>query len=161
MPWLTGSPTEFTVAPGASQTVTVTLTARPSAGVLQPGRYTAAFGLLANTPYPIPDVGVEMNVSPPKSWGKVQGTVLGRPCTGGPVPLPATVRINSLSNPSVAVTLRADNQGRYAYWLPSGRYEVIVAREGWVPATARTRVAASAVVTLNFTLDPAVPCPGA
>jgi hypothetical protein len=38
---------------------------------------------------------------------------------------------------------------------------VIVAREGWVAATARTRVTASGVVTLDFTLDPAVPCSGA
>lgn len=55
-------------------------------------------------------------------------------------------------------TLTANAQGRYVWWLPKGRYEVIVAKDAWVPQTQRTRIEAGIVGALDFTLDPASSC---
>ncbi|WP_410645942.1 carboxypeptidase-like regulatory domain-containing protein, partial [Amycolatopsis sp. lyj-346] len=99
-----------------------------------------------------------MNVSPPPNWGKIQGTVRGEPCTGDPVPVPATVQINLVNDPETGYTLSADDQGRYALWLPRGRYDVIVARDGWKPESQRLRISAGLVSTVDFTLDPVHPC---
>lgn len=160
VPWLAGAPGAFTLAPGASQTVTVTLSATPAAGVDQPGAYRAEFGVRSDTPYPVPAIGVEMNVSPPKTWGKLTGTVLGQSCAGDTAPLAATVRVNAAHKPGNSITLRSDNQGRYAYWLPAGRYEVVVAKDGWIPDAQDSRITAGKTLTLDFTLNPSVQCSG-
>ncbi|HEU4426109.1 MAG TPA: S8 family serine peptidase [Pilimelia sp.] len=158
VPWLSTNPTTFTLAPGASRNVKVTFTATAAAGVLQPGTYTAQLGIGSNTPYPVSSVDVKMSVAPPSNWGKLQGTVQGERCDGTLVPVPATVRANLTSNPATGFTLRADNQGKYAYWVPRGRYEVIAAKDGWVPQVKRVQVSAGFVVTLDFVLDPVNPC---
>ncbi|RKN39101.1 S8 family serine peptidase [Micromonospora endolithica] len=155
--WLSTAPTTFTLAPGASRTVTVTLTATAAAGVAQPGRYAGELLLAASVPYPAPQVAVEMNVSPPASWGKIQGTVTGVTCGGATVGVPATVRVNLVGG-TTGYTLTADARGRYAWWLPKGRYEVIAAKDGWVPEVQRTRVDAGIVGTLDFALDPSSGC---
>ncbi len=157
LPWLSTSPTSFTLAPGESRAVTVTLTATAAAGVAQPGRYAGELAFAADVPYPVPPVKVEMNVSPPASWGKLQGTVTGVTCGGATVGVPATVRVNLVGG-SAGYTLTADGQGRYAWWLPKGRYDVIVAKDGWIPEVQRTRVEAGFVGTLDFALDPVTPC---
>ncbi|MEV1285872.1 S8 family serine peptidase [Micromonospora sp. NPDC049679] len=158
VPWLGTTPTTFTLSPGASQKVTVSMTASAEAGVAQPGAYTASLGLASDTPYPVPSVGVEMNVSPPGSWGKIQGTVTGRTCGGESLPVRATVRVNSLNNSGVGYTLTARGQGTYGYWVPKGRYEVIVAKDGWVPQTQRVQISAGLVSTFDFTLAPVSSC---
>ncbi|MFY1689593.1 S8 family serine peptidase [Plantactinospora sp. WMMB782] len=157
--WLSTTPDSFTLAPGASRTVTVTLTATAAAGVAQPGTYSAELGLVTDSPYPVPVVAVEMNVSPPGSWGKIQGTVLGRTCGGAEVALLATVRVNPVADPSAGHTLTTRDKGLYSWWLPKGRYDVIVARDGWVPQVKRQQIQASLVSTLDFTLEPVNPCP--
>ncbi|GAB3857030.1 hypothetical protein GCM10029963_54430 [Micromonospora andamanensis] len=157
LPWLGSSPTAFTLAPGESRTVTVTLTATEAAGVAQPGRYAGELAIASDTPYPVTPVSVEMNVSPPASWGKIRGTVTGTTCGGVTVGIPATVRVNLISA-GTGTTLTADANGRYAWWLPKGRYEVIVAKDGWVPQVQRHRVEAGIVGTLDFALDPVANC---
>ncbi|MFV2099636.1 S8 family serine peptidase [Micromonospora sp. LOL_024] len=157
LPWLDSSPTTFTLARGASRTVTVTLTATEAAGVAQPGRYAGELAIASDTPYPVTPVSVEMNVSPPASWGKIQGTVTGTTCGGVTVGIPATVRVNLISA-GTGTTLTAEANGRYAWWLPKGRYEVIVAKDGWVPQVRRHRIEAGIVGTLNFALNPISAC---
>ncbi|MFJ6195927.1 S8 family serine peptidase [Micromonospora sp. NPDC092111] len=157
LPWLGTAPTSFTLEPGASRTVTVTLTATAAAGVAQPGRYSGELGVTSDTPYPVSPVAVEMNVSPPASWGKLQGTVTGVTCGGQTVGVPATIRVNLVGS-TTGTTLTADGQGRYAWWLPKGRYEVIVAKDSWVPEVVRTQVEAGIVGTLDFSLEPASSC---
>ncbi|MEO3742781.1 S8 family serine peptidase [Plantactinospora sp. B5E13] len=156
--WLSTSPSSFTLAAGASKVVSVVLTATAEAGVAQPGTYDAELALVANTPYPVGSVDVEMNVSPPASWGKIQGSVIGLTCGGAEVPLAATVRVNLVSDPATGYTLTADN-GRYAWWLPKGRYDVIVAKDGWVPQVKRQQVQAGLVSTLDYVLAPVAACP--
>ncbi|MFY1704582.1 S8 family serine peptidase [Micromonospora sp. WMMA1923] len=157
LPWLSSDPTSFTLAPGASRTVTVTLTATAAAGVIQPGAFTGELGFVANTPYPVSPVAVEMNVAPPASWGKIQGTVTGQTCGGETVGIPATVRLN-LVDSTTGYTLTADPRGRYVWWLPRGRYDVIVAKDGWVPEVHRTRIDAGITHSLDVDLTPASTC---
>src|SRR6185437_5464376 len=49
--WLSEDPTELTLAPGASAAVTVTMNGADPA-ITQPGTYTAALTVSADTPYP-------------------------------------------------------------------------------------------------------------
>ncbi|MFC0528333.1 carboxypeptidase-like regulatory domain-containing protein [Phytohabitans kaempferiae] len=93
--WLAADPVAFTLAPGASRTVRVTLTATAAAGVAQPGTYAARLGIRSDTPYP----------------------------------------------------------------MPQGRYDVVVAKDGWLPESQRVRVQAGITLGVDFTLDPAEPCP--
>ncbi len=158
--WLSTTPATFILAPGASQVVTVSLTATAEAGVDQPGAYRAELGLNSDTPYPVSTVAVEMNVSPPNGWGKIQGTVLGISCGGAQSPLKATVRASLVSDPSVGYTLTADSQGHFGHWLPRGKYDVIVAKDGWIPQVQRLQVQSSVVSTLDYVLGPAEPLPG-
>ncbi|MEJ3743312.1 S8 family serine peptidase [Actinomycetes bacterium KLBMP 9797] len=151
--WLSSTPTAFTLAPGKSQKITVTLTATAAAGILQPGGYTAKLGLRTTTPYPVPLVSVTMNVSPPASWGKVQGSIVGLNCQDDLIGIPATVRLMSVNTPGVSYTVRADSSGHYSYWVPRGRYDVVVARDGWLPETRRVQIAAAFTHTVDFTLQ--------
>jgi len=158
VPWLSTSPESFTLAAGKSRTVTVTLTATAAAGVNQPGKYTAELALRTDTPYAVPNVSVEMNVSPPASWGKIQGHVLGAACSGN-VGVKAIVRLNLVSDPTVGYTLHADSSGAYAWWLPKGNYQIIVAKDGWVPEATTVKIEAGIVRTSDFLLDADPPCP--
>jgi len=158
VPWLSESPESFTLAPGASRNVTVTLTATPEAGVLQPGDYKAEIGITSDTPYPVPMVDVTMHVTPPPSWGKIKGTIVVAPCRGDPSGIAATIRINHATNPDVGYSLKSGNNGGYEYWLPKGRYQVIVAKDGWVPEVHNVKIDAGFVLTLDVSLEPFVPC---
>ncbi|MBM0231770.1 S8 family serine peptidase [Micromonospora sp. STR1_7] len=160
LPWLSTAPNNFTLAPGKSRVVTVTLSATEAAGVLQPGTYSGELGIASDTPYPVPAVAATMNVSPPANWGRVQGTVTGVTCGGATIGVPATVRVN-LVGTTTGRTLTADAQGRFVWWLPKGRYDVIVAKDSWVPQVQHTRIRAGIVNTVDFTLDPASSCAGA
>ncbi|MFI5933094.1 S8 family serine peptidase [Actinoplanes sp. NPDC051494] len=155
VPWLSEDPASFTLAPGKSKAVKVTLTATAAAGVLQPGEYTAQLGLKTDTPYAVPTVAVEMNVSPPASWGKQLGTITGTSCAGVVTPLKATIRLNGTTT---SYTLIADAQGKYSWWLPKGTYQTIVAKDGWIPEVASIKVSAGFSQTTDFDLEPVVSC---
>jgi hypothetical protein len=157
--WLSADPAAFTLAPGTSRTVRVTLTATAAAGVAQPGTFTARLGIRSDTPYQVPQISVRTTVTPPTSWGKVQGTVLGTSCGGNQVGVPVTIRVNSVADPAVGYTVLADTSGRYAYWVPQGRYDVVVAKDGWLPESQRVRIQAGFTSTVDFLLDQSEPCP--
>ncbi|WP_442792019.1 S8 family serine peptidase [Micromonospora sp. NBC_01796] len=154
-PWLATTPADFTLAPGASKKITLTLTATAEKGIAQPGTYHSDLALRSDTPYAVPAVDVELNVSAPNNWGKVQGTVTGQTCDGERVPVKATVRLNLADG---GYTLSADGQGHYAYWLPKGKYQVIVAKDGWIPEVHQQQIQAGFVSTLDVTLDPVTAC---
>jgi hypothetical protein len=158
VPWLASDPASFTLAPGASQAVTVTLTATAAAGVAQPGTYTAQISVAANSPYPVASIPVQLTALPPASWGKAQGTVTGKACNGTSVPLPAVLRFNSVADPTVGYTVLADAAGHFAYWLPRGRYDVIIAKDGWIPEVHRIQITAGSILTHDVPLSPIVTC---
>jgi N-acetylneuraminic acid mutarotase len=153
VPWMSESQTQITLNPGQQTTVTVTLNAG-DASVTQPGAYTAGLQVNDDTPYKTSPVNVTLNVTPPKSWGKITGTVSGTACGGTTGPLKgATVQIDgTIAN----YTLKTDAKGNYEYWIDNSDNPLtaIAALDGWQPQTDRTNIKAQHTVTANFTLKP-------
>ena len=155
--WLSESPTTFTVAPGARVQVTVTFDAAADV-VTQPGDYMAQLTLTTDTPYSVGPVPATMTVTPPKTWGKITGTVRGASCASGPVPLAgATVQIDTWA---AHYTLFTDANGGYALWLDkrNNPLTLIVAKDGWQPQTKNVKITAGATLTVDWSLLPARPC---
>jgi N-acetylneuraminic acid mutarotase len=151
VPWMSETADTFTVQPGASQTVTVTLNAGDPS-VAQPGTYTASLLVSDDSPYLSNPVGVSMNVTAPSTWGKIMGTVTGDSCGGTPEPLQgATVQIDGPAD----YTLKTDQSGDYALWLAQGTLTVIVAKNGWTPTAAVVKITKGQVTTADYTLKPA------
>lgn len=146
--WMSIDKTEATLAPGASTTVKVTLTA----SVDQPGTYSGQVSIGENTPYSVAPVAVTMNVTPPKTWSKLQGTVTGVSSSGVSAALPgATVQVDSWAQSYTFIT---DKEGKYAYWLDrrNNPLTLIAAKDGYRPQTRMTRLVANQPVTENFAL---------
>ncbi|WP_237554580.1 MULTISPECIES: carboxypeptidase regulatory-like domain-containing protein [unclassified Streptomyces] len=149
--WLAESVQQLTLQPGASATVTVTEDASVPE-ITQPGDYTAQLALGSDTPYSLSAVPVTLHVAPPKTWGKITGTVLGATTAGGTAPLAgATVQIDSWAS-SYTLTTTAD--GTYALWLDTRNnpLTVIVAKDGYQPAVATVKLTKGGTVTSNWTL---------
>jgi N-acetylneuraminic acid mutarotase len=134
--WMSLSTTGFDINPG--QTVTVQVTADSSA-VSQPGSYAAQIVAGASTPYPtLAPVDVTMQANPPKTWGKITGTVTGG--SGTPV-AGATIAICTMYSTQTGTcgpetfTLKTDGQGDYQLWLNHGfsPLEIIAAKDGYTP----------------------------
>ncbi|MET9382394.1 carboxypeptidase regulatory-like domain-containing protein [Streptomyces sp. NPDC002928] len=157
VPWLSADKKDLTLQPGASATVTVSLNANVAA-ITQPGTYTAALSISAKTPYAVPSLAVTLVVNPPKTWGKITGTVTGAGCTGAPVPLSgATVAISSSA---ASYTLKTDMNGQYVLWLDSRNspLTLIAAKDGWTPQTAPAKIAKRKTTTVDFALKPDHTC---
>jgi hypothetical protein len=153
VPWMSASQTQLTLNPGQQATVTVTLNAG-DASVTQPGAYTTGLQVSDDTPYKTSPVNVTMNVTPPKSWGKITGTVSGKACAGTTGPLKgATVQIDgSAAN----YTLKTDASGQYQYWIDKSDNPLTVtaAQDGWQPQRTGGKIKAGATISANFTLSP-------
>ncbi|WP_255472498.1 S8 family serine peptidase, partial [Micromonospora sp. MP36] len=149
--WLSLDARRLTVPPGQSATVTVTLDAA-TMSVTQPGDLFADITVDSDTPYRTAPVAVAMHVTPPKSWGKVTGTVSGLDCEGVSAPLGgASVQLEAAG---LSVRLPTDKDGRYAYWLDK-KYDpltLIAADKDYVSASRQVRIKAGATTTVNFTL---------
>jgi hypothetical protein len=153
VPWLSESQTSFTLNPGATTTVTVTVNAGDPS-VTQPGAYTARLAVSDDTPYRTSPLGVTMTVAPPKTWGKITGTVSGVSCSAGTAPIPgATVQINGGAS---SYTLKTDGKGQYALWLDfhNNPLTLIASKDGWVPQTTTVKIAKGATTTADFPLRP-------
>jgi hypothetical protein len=157
VPWLSEDKTDLTLQPGDSATVTVTLNAN-IATITQPGTYTAQLTISAKTPYTVAPIPVTLVVNPPKTWGKITGTVTGAGCTGTPGPLTgATVAISS---GQASYTLKTDKNGQYVLWLDTRNnpLTLIAAKDGWTPQTTSVKIAKLKTTTTNFTLKPDHTC---
>jgi N-acetylneuraminic acid mutarotase len=155
VPWLSVDKTEVTLQPGATATVTVRLDANVAA-VTQPGTYTGQLTVGARSPYGLSSVPVSMTVNPPKTWGKITGTVTGAACVGTPAPLAgATVEIDS---GSASHSLKTDRKGQYVLWLDAQKLTLIAAKEGWAPQAKSIKIAKHAAATADFTLKPDHAC---
>jgi N-acetylneuraminic acid mutarotase len=156
VPWLTVTPTTFTVAAGATVKLTVTLNAAADV-VTQPGDYAASLTYTTNTPYQVSATPVIMTVTPPNTWGKITGTVTGASCAGI-VPLAgATVQIDTWT---AHYTLLTDKDGKYALWLDrrNNPLTVIVAKDTWQPQVRTIRITAGQTTTADWKLLPARTC---
>ena len=148
VPWLSVEPSTLTLDPGESGRVTVTL----DSAVEQPGTYTGRINIGTDSPTEVQPVAVTMTITPPPSWGKVQGTVRGADCSGATVPLDeATVQLDWWSGD---LSLYTDEDGRYAWWLDKrgNPYQAIVAKDGYKPTSRTVRVTAGSTVTADYTL---------
>jgi hypothetical protein len=153
IPWLSVSSGSFTLNPGQSTTVYVTL---DSATLSQPGSYTAQLGVGTSTPYQFQPINITMQANPPSTWAKVMGTVTdaGTPISG------ATVAICTMYDPQtgtcgpVTYTLTTNSQGGYQLWLNHGfsPLEVIAAKDGYTPVMRVASIIAGATTSLNFSL---------
>jgi carboxypeptidase family protein/Kelch motif protein len=153
VPWLSESPTKFTVPAGATVSVTVALTATTADGVTQPGTYTAQILVNADTPQTISPIGVTMNVTPPKSWGKLQGTVTGTDCNNVTKGLSAVVFADG-SGSGFSWTAKTDKNGNYAFWGPKDTYDLIATANGWIAQTKSAKIQQGKTTTVNFNLRP-------
>jgi hypothetical protein len=152
VPWLDESPTSATLQPGQSVTVTINLSATTAKGVLQPGAYTAQLGVASNTPYKVDPIGITMNVTPPKDWAKIAGTVQGTDCKGTTAPLKG-VQIQATGNP-FSYSTSTDTGGKYGLWGPekSNPYTLIASKDGWVSQSKQVKLKKGNTTTVNFTL---------
>ncbi|OIJ24756.1 peptidase S8 [Nocardioides luteus] len=143
--WLDVQPPSFTLAPGKSVTAVVTF----DATVDQPGTYTADVVIGNDTPYTVAPVPATMIVKAPSGWGKITGTV-----TGSGEPLEGAVV--ALDGVSYDVTLRTKADGTYGYWMQKSNapLQVIVAADGFVPATKKAQIVAGQTTVYNFDLKP-------
>jgi N-acetylneuraminic acid mutarotase len=151
VPWLSESPTTVTVAAGKSAKITVTLNAADPS-IVQPGTYTAQLLLNTDTPYQVASVPVSMQVSPPKTWGEIAGTVQYTGSGGTLVPIAgATVQIDTWAT---HYTLHTDANGNYALWLDvrNNPLTVIAAKDGYQPQAVTVKLAKGKTITTNFTL---------
>lgn len=146
--WLSETPAELTVQPGKSAKITVTLNANVPE-ITQPGTYTASLGFSSDTPYAIAAVPVSLTVSPPKTWGKIAGTVTA--ATGG-APVPgATIQIDTWT---ASYTLKTAADGTYQLWLDTRNnpLQLIAAKDGFQPQTVTVKIVKGATTTANFVL---------
>ncbi|WP_275002234.1 carboxypeptidase regulatory-like domain-containing protein [Promicromonospora iranensis] len=149
MEWLTTNPTEFTLEPGQSKTITAAM----SGVVAQPGTFTGKLVADAETPYDAPSVAVSMKVNPPKSWGKLTGTVSGFAPDGVVSLGDSVVQVNGLYS---AVTLVTGSDGTYEYWFDKSEKtaQIIATANGYVPEVGSAKVTAGTTVVTDFELDP-------
>jgi subtilisin family serine protease len=146
--WLTLTPTTATLAPGQSLQVRVTM----DPAVAQPGTYSAGIGINDDAPGSVDPVDVTMTVTPPGSWGKLVGTVVGQACNGSTSPLgKATVQVDSWAG---SWTFDTDGNGEYAYWFNAGAnpLTLIAAKDGYQPKVRTVKLIRGSTVTADFTL---------
>ncbi|MEU9203321.1 kelch repeat-containing protein [Streptomyces sp. NPDC048332] len=147
--WMSLDKAGATLAPGESLTVRVTMDAR----VDQPGTYSGSVRIRENTPYATPSpVPVTMTVTPPRSWGKLVGTVNGVACDATEAPLPgATVTVRS---PRTTWTFTTGADGAYAHWI-DGRdnpFDVYASKDGYRPQGRQVRIKGRSPTTADFDL---------
>ncbi|WP_392875977.1 hypothetical protein [Streptomyces sp. LN499] len=149
--WLSTSIRQFTLQPGASTTVTVTLDASVPR-IAQPGDFTATLALDNDTPYGMRKVPVSLHVDPPKTWGKITGTIRGVQSDGTTKPLAgATVEIDSWA---ASYSLRTAADGTFALWLDARNnpLDVIVAKDGYRPVATTLKIKKGTTLISDFTL---------
>jgi hypothetical protein len=149
MDWVTTTPAEFTLAPGQSKTITAAL----NGVVAQPGTFTGKLVADAETPYDAPSVDVSMKINPPKSWGKLSGTVGGFTPDGVVSLGDSVVQLNGrFSN----VTLVTGADGKYEYWFDKSERtaQIIATANGYIPQVGSAKVTAGTNVVTDFELDP-------
>ncbi|MFD6177470.1 MULTISPECIES: S8 family serine peptidase [unclassified Isoptericola] len=135
--WLSAGSGEVTLDPGESTRVEVRL---DSTVLGQPGEYTAQLRLVEDTPTDVAPIDVTLTVTPPRSWGKVLGTVSGVSCTGAAAPAAGAAVSVAGSASTWSFTVPAD--GSYARWVDRGENPLTVTAhlDGFVPESRTVRV---------------------
>jgi len=151
VPWFSESASTVTIAPGKSATVTVSFDAADPS-IVQPGTYTASLQADSDTPYSIAPLAISLQVSPPKTWGKITGVIQYTDSTGKLVPISgATVQIDTWAT---SYTLHTGTDGSYALWLDTRNnpLTIIAAKDGFQPKTATVKITKGNTTVETFTL---------
>jgi N-acetylneuraminic acid mutarotase len=154
--WMSLNTSGFDLKPG--QTVTVRVSADSSV-VSQPGSYAAQLVISASTPYQsLAPVGVTMQVNPPKTWGKITGTVTdagGAPIAGATIAICTMYSTQTGTCGPETFTLKTDGRGDYQLWLNHGfsPLEIIAAKDGYTPVMKIAKIPAGGITAANFTLS--------
>ena len=95
-----------------------------------------------------------MNVTPPKSWGKIAGVVNGKDCTNKISPLRGVVFADGKQG--FHFTLPTDKNGNYSFWAPAGAspFAMTASANGWIPQSTSANIRGGKTTTVNFTLRP-------
>jgi N-acetylneuraminic acid mutarotase len=159
VPWLSEDPVSATVPEGGSQDVTVSF----DAGVMevpQPGEYRAELTFKEDTPHTVPPVPVTMNVTPPDSFGKLEGTVVGLDRCDDPGDVLANASVH-VDGSVEDFDLTTDEDGFFEWWMDESNspLTLTVSKDGWV-AEERSGVSITGgdITTENFTLRLDAPC---
>ncbi|MFI1094880.1 carboxypeptidase regulatory-like domain-containing protein [Streptomyces sp. NPDC020917] len=153
--WMSEETTGVDVAPG--QTVTVKVTT-DSATLSQPGTYRGELVVGTDSPYgSAQPVAVTMDVTPPKTWGKITGTVSdsnGAPVGGATVAVCTMYAAGTGKCGPTTYTLKTDGHGRYQLWLDKGfdPLQVIAAEDGYTPQMKIAKVKQGTTTTVDFAL---------
>lgn len=153
MEWLELDTTEAVLEPGESVTVQVTTDSAP---VTQPGTYGAQVGINANTPERPDRVDVTMRVTPPLTWGKLDGTAYLEYCDGGLVAGDSITVDVRPTRPGVGTgwVLVTDQEGYYARWINTqfGELALTATLPGYRPDRAIVDLIRGGTVTQDFAL---------
>jgi N-acetylneuraminic acid mutarotase len=158
IPWLSTSSSKFTLNPGQSLTVGVTM---DSSQVSQPGTYTAQLGVETNTPYSFSPINITMQANPPSTWSKVMGTVTdastGDPLAGATIQICTQYSTKTGTCGSVSYTLTTDSNGDYQLWLNRGYnpLQIIAAMANYQPVSKIAKLISGVPTTVNFALNKA------
>jgi hypothetical protein len=126
--------------------------------VSQPGTYAGQVVIGASTPYPtLAPIGVTMQATPPKTWGKVTGTVTsasGAPLSGATVAICTAYVAGTGKCGPTTYTLTTDSKGNYQLWLNKNLspLQIIAADNGYTPVAHTGNIKAGGTITVNFTL---------
>ncbi|MFE6735529.1 Kelch repeat-containing protein [Microbacterium sp. NPDC057650] len=148
VPWMSVEPAEFTLQPGASADLQVTLTSESFA---QPGTYTAALRLGTADGDAIDPVPVTLTVVAPKHWGALTGRVTSA-CDAKATPIgDATVVLKGATSTRV---LRTDADGRFTWELAKDEspVTVVVSKDDWRAQSTEVRVKQNKSVAADFSL---------
>ncbi|WP_029136971.1 carboxypeptidase regulatory-like domain-containing protein [Nakamurella lactea] len=154
--WLSTGESEITLAPGSSRSVRISA---DSSVVPGPATYSAVVSLDTDSPYGSAHIAVTAKVNPPKSWGKLAGTVTdtaGTPIRGATIQVCTMYRPKSGLCGETSYTLRTDQHGNYYQWLSKGYnpLHVTAAASGHLPMFRLTRIRAGATTRADFVLPP-------
>ncbi|MER5335718.1 kelch repeat-containing protein [Micromonospora sp. NPDC002717] len=154
VPWLSADPAQFDLPPGQTRTVTVTM---DSAGVAQPGTFTAAFRIGTDAGDLVDPVKVTMIVEAPARFGKLSGVVTRASCAGGTPLEGATVVVTS---GDVTEVLKTGPDGGYALWLDKHQspVTVIASSDGWRADAVDVKIKKGKGATASFRLNPYPAC---
>ena len=122
----------------------------------QPGEYYARLWAQSDDPTAPQGVPVTMTVTPPATYGWLDGVVQGLGyCDTDPASLDGAEVVIA---DGTRVTLTTDVSGTYGYWLPAGIYTITVREADHISDTAVVSVIAGMTTTLDLDLRWLGPC---
>jgi hypothetical protein len=97
-----------------------------------------------------------MNVTPPKGWGKIVGTLSGEDCNQVTAPLQGVVFVDGKGQKGFQFTLKTDKSGNFAFWGPAAAspWSLQATAAGWIAVTQTQSIRGGKTTTVNFTLRP-------